>query len=101
VGPGLHLLFIGGFMIVTFTVGTRVVLGHSGQSRLFNRPLPFLITAFVSLVVGLGARIGADFMPNGVGRNAHLIYAALLCVVAAVLWGLRLLPHVLTADSED
>ena len=29
----LHLVFIGGFMVILLTVGTRVILGHSGQSR--------------------------------------------------------------------
>ncbi len=98
---GLHLLFIGGFMLVTFTVATRVMLGHSGQSHLFKRPLPFLTTAAVLLVIGIGARIGADFMPTMNGRNVHLIYAALLCVAAALIWGIRLVPRVLVPDTEE
>lgn len=98
---GLHLIFIGGFMLVTFTVATRVMLGHSGQSHLFRRPLPFLTTAAVLLVVGLIARIAADFMPSVAGRNSHLVYAALLCIAAGVLWGVRLVPRVLIADSEE
>jgi uncharacterized protein involved in response to NO len=34
---GMHVVFIGGFSLMTFTVATRVVLGHSGYSHLFQR----------------------------------------------------------------
>lgn len=98
---GLHLVFIGGFMLVVLTVATRVILGHSGQSHRFHKPLPVLIVAAVLLLLGLGARIGADFMPSLSGRNVHLAYAALSCIAAAVLWGIRIVPAVLTPDSEE
>ncbi len=39
---GLHLVFIGGFMLTVLTVATRVMLGHSGQVRQCNKPLPLL-----------------------------------------------------------
>ena len=98
---GLHLVFIGGFMLVTFAVATRVMLGHSGQAHLFKKPLPFLISAGVLLLIGMGARIGADFMPSTAGRNAHLLYGALLCISAALIWGIRLVPRVTIPDTED
>lgn len=98
---GLHLVFIGGFMLVALTVATRVILGHSGQSERFHKPLPVLIVATVLLLLGLGARIGADFMPSLGGRNVHLAYAALSCIAAAVLWGIRIVPAVLIPDSEE
>jgi uncharacterized protein involved in response to NO len=98
---GLHLVFIGGFMLITFTVGTRVILGHSGQGHLFRSRLPFLLIAGGCLLVGLLARIGADFMPSVAGRNAHLIYGALFCIMAALIWGVRLIPRVLVPDPEE
>ncbi len=98
---GLHLVFIGGFMLTIFAVGTRVMLGHSGQLHLCKKPLPFLIAACVLLLIGLGARIGADFMPSVVGRERHLIWAALLCIAAALVWGIRLIPRVFIPDSDE
>ncbi len=98
---GLHLVFIGGFMLIVFTVATRVMLGHSGQLHLCTKPLPFLIATAVLLLVGLGARIGADFMPSLAGRNVHLIWAALLCIAAALVWGIRLLPRVFIPDTDQ
>ncbi len=78
----LHLTFIGGFSIILFTVSTRVILGHAGQSHLFRKRLPFLIVALALLVVATIARVGADFIPPA--RNSHLVYAALIWLVAAL-----------------
>jgi hypothetical protein len=46
-------------------------------------------------------RISADFMPQMDGRNVHLVYAAILCIGAAVIWGVRLIPRVFIPDTED
>jgi uncharacterized protein involved in response to NO len=97
---GLHLVFIGGFMLVVFTVATRVMLGHSGQLHLCKKPLPFFITTAALLLIGLAARVGADFMPTVTGRNRHLIWAAVLCIAAALVWGIRLVPCVVIPDSD-
>jgi uncharacterized protein involved in response to NO len=97
---GLHIVFIGGFMISVFAVATRVMLGHSGQLHLCRKRLPFLIVTIVLLLIGLGARIGADFMPTMVGRNVHLVWAASLCIAGALAWGIRLVPRVFIPDSE-
>jgi uncharacterized protein involved in response to NO len=98
---GLHLVFIGGFMLTTLTVSTRVMLGHSGQLQLCRQPLPFLIVAASLLVIGLAARIGADFMPTMLARNDHLIWASLLCIAAALIWSIRLVPRVFIADTDE
>jgi uncharacterized protein involved in response to NO len=97
---GLHLLFIGGFMLATFTVGTRVILGHSGQGALTNRRLPFLATAAGLILLGLVARVAADFM-DPVARRVHLIHAALLCLLGAAVWGTRLIPRVFIPDAAS
>lgn len=98
---GLHLVFIGGFMLTIFAVATRVMLGHSGQLQLCKKPLPFLITSAVLLLIGLVARIGADFMPTITGRTRHLVWASLLCIAAALVWGIRLVPRVFIPDTDE
>jgi hypothetical protein len=98
---GLHFVFIGGLMLAVFTVATRVILGHSGQLQLCLRPLPFFNATTVLLLIGLATRVGADFMPTVPGRNIHLIYAAFLCIAAALLWGIRLVPRVLVPDPDE
>ena len=86
----LHLTFIGGFSIIVFTVSTRVILGHAGQSYLFRKRLGFLITALALLVVALVTRVSADFIPPA--RNSHLVYAALIWLLAAIVWAVALGP---------
>jgi uncharacterized protein involved in response to NO len=93
----LHLTFIGGFSIILFTVSTRVIIGHAGQSHLFRKRLRFLITALALLIIAMVARVGADFVPPA--RNAHLVYAALIWLLAAIVWAVALGPKL--SLSED
>jgi uncharacterized protein involved in response to NO len=93
----LHLAFVGGFTIILLTVSTRVILGHSGHSHLFQKRLRFLIVALVLLIVAMLARVGADFFPPG--RNSHLVYAALIWLIAAAVWAWALVPKLLMTDE--
>jgi uncharacterized protein involved in response to NO len=93
----LHLTFIGGFSIILFTVSTRVILGHAGQSHLFRKRLPFLIVALALLLVAMVARVGADFIPPA--RNSHLVYAALIWLLAATVWLVALGPKLSLSEE--
>jgi uncharacterized protein involved in response to NO len=94
----LHLTFIGGFTIILFTVSTRVVLGHSGHAHLFQRRLRFLMASLALLVLAMLARISADFiLPE---RNSHLVYAALIWLLAAAVWAWALAPKLLISADE-
>ncbi|HZS17119.1 MAG TPA: NnrS family protein [Candidatus Udaeobacter sp.] len=94
----LHLTFIGGFTIILFTVSTRVILGHSGHQHLFQKRLRFLIASLVLLILATLARVSADFvLPE---RNSHLVYAALIWLVAAIVWAWALGPKLLISADE-
>jgi uncharacterized protein involved in response to NO len=94
----LHLVFIGGFTIILFTVSTRVILGHSGYGHLFQKRLRFLIASLALLVLAMLARVSADFiLPE---RNSHLVYAALIWLVAAAIWAWALVPKLLISGDE-
>lgn len=93
----LHLAFIGGFTIILFTVSTRVILGHSGHRHLFEKRLRFLIAALGLLVLATLSRVAADFFPQE--RNSHLLYAALIWLAAATVWGWALWPKLLSSDD--
>jgi len=93
----LHLTFIGGFSIILFTVSTRVILGHAGQSHLFRKRLRFLVAALSLLVVAMIARVGADFIPPA--RNSHLVYAALIWLLAAIVWFVALGPKLSLSEE--
>jgi uncharacterized protein involved in response to NO len=93
----MHLTFIGGFTIILFTVSTRVIIGHAGQSHLFRKRLRFLIATITLLIIAMIARVGADFIPPA--RNSHLVYAALIWLLAAVVWFVALGPK-LSLNNE-
>ena len=93
----LHLTFIGGFSVILFTVSTRVIIGHAGQSHLFRKRLRFLIAALTLLIIAMIARVGADFVPPA--RNSHLVYAALIWILAAIVWLVALGPKLSLTDE--
>ncbi len=96
---GLHLLFIGGFTLITFTVATRVVLGHSGQAHLAMRPFAPLSIAAGLLILAAILRIVGDFQL--LTRGHWLDAASYAWMVAAGVWGFRVLPNVRFPDEED
>lgn len=94
---GLHVVFLGGFSLITFTVATRVVLGHSGNESLFETRLPALQIATFLLLAGTMLRAVGDFV---VARPHWLNGASYLWMLAAVVWGISVLPKVRTADPS-
>ncbi len=94
---GLHVVFLGGFSLITFTVATRVVLGHSGNEALFETPLPTLQIATVLLLAGAALRAFGDFSPD---RPHWLNAASYLWMLAAGIWGFSVLPKVRFADPS-
>jgi uncharacterized protein involved in response to NO len=95
---GLHVVFIGGFTLITFTVATRVVLGHSGGSALFQTRLPFLVVTALLLLIGLALRVSGDFSPEA--RPALLNGASYLWMLAAAVWSWRVLPRVRRPEPD-
>jgi uncharacterized protein involved in response to NO len=96
---GMHVVFIGGFSLMTFTVAIRVVFGHSGLGHLFPTRLPFLIATALLLLTALVLRTVGDFLP--LSRSALLSYASYLWMFAAGIWSWHVLPKVRIADPED
>lgn len=94
----IHIVFIGGFTLLTFTVATRVVLGHSGQSEKFARPLKSIAVMAALFILAMATRISADWMPEL--RMSHYAYAALAWTAAALVWTVTILPGVRRADNE-
>jgi uncharacterized protein involved in response to NO len=87
----LHVVFIGGFSLITFTVATRVVLGHGGLSHLFGGALLPVLGMALLLVGAMALRFIGDFEPAA--RPAMLTYA--------VLWASFILPKTLLVDAEE
>lgn len=95
----LHLTLIGGFAVVTFSVATRVVFGHSGNLALMSRPNRWLYVTAGLMWFAMVTRISGDFWPKIMA--SHYIYGAVVWTIGVVLWSWKVLPKVLQRDSED
>lgn len=94
----LHVVFIAGFGLITFTVASRVILGHSGQSDRFKSFLPPVVLMTILFLVALLLRVGADF--TSLQRFSLYGISAVVWVVAVVVWSAGILPGIRYADDE-
>lgn len=94
----LHLLFIGGFSLITLLVGTRVVLGHSGYHSLFRGRMAFLGPIIALYLVALAFRIVADLLPAL--SNLSYSLAAFAWICGTLYWAIRVLPKIRFEEAE-
>jgi uncharacterized protein involved in response to NO len=95
----LHLTLVGGFAVLMFVVATRVVFGHSGNSRRLKSRNRWLIVAVSLMLLGMATRMSGDFWPKL--RVSHYGYGAILWISGVLVWAAYVLPNVLVADSDD
>ena len=95
----LHVVFITGFSLLTFIVGSRVIFGHSGYSRLFAAKLLSVRLLIALIFIAMLTRVAADWMPDH--RMSHYAHAALAWVCGVIIWAVRILPGVRKADCAD
>ncbi len=93
-----HIVFVTGFSLITLTIATRVLLGHSGQDHKFTRTLQPVLVMLGLLILAMLTRVSADWMPEV--RMTHYAYAAILWALGALWWAIRLLPAVRIADES-
>jgi uncharacterized protein involved in response to NO len=94
----LHLTLIGGFAVITFTVATRVLFGHSGNLPLLRGRNRWLLIAVGMMLFGMATRISGDFWPKIL--PSHYIYGALLWIAGVSIWSYYALPKILTRDAD-
>lgn len=95
----LHIIFIGGFGLITFVVATRVTLGHSGFEHLFRAPLANLVTTSVLFLIALVLRIFADVKPEYYFQS--LAFAGIAWVLGVVNWALSYFQKILFPKPES
>jgi uncharacterized protein involved in response to NO len=93
----LHVVFITGFSLLTFTVASRVVFGHSGQSEKFRASLWPVLVLCALLSLAMLTRVTADWLPKM--QMSHYAYASLAWISGVLIWGMFVLPGVTKADE--
>lgn len=86
----LHVLFIGGYGLVTLVVATRVILGHSGYEHLFPTRMPFIAVIAVCFMLAMVCRVVSEAFPEHF--FALLATGSLLWMGGSVVWACVLLP---------
>lgn len=82
----LHLLFIGCFGLITFSVATRVTLAHGSYSTDLETTSPALWWMILLLVLGMLSRIVYGFT-DGPWKLSYLHLAAAFWIFAVAAWG--------------
>lgn len=95
----VHVVFITGFSLLTFTVATRVVLGHSGQSDRFTQRMVSVIIILSLMILAMLTRVTADWMPDI--RLSHYGYASICWAAAALVWLRWVGPGLTIADNSE
>ena len=90
----LHLVLIGGFSLMTFAVGTMVVLSHAGLAQRLRQPLWILHVVGIGVLGAAIARVLADLWP--IVYFPLLAMASSLWLIGGIVWIVFALPYVLT-----
>lgn len=93
----LHVMFVGGFGVLAFSVATHVTFGHTGQeARQGARAWP--VAAFGLLfAVAMMFRISALADPNSYFRSLGI--AASVWLLGTIVWAAYVLPSILRAPA--
>lgn len=87
---GYHIVFIGGFGLLTLGIATRVVGSHGGHGMQRERSILTPPVA-IALMIAVLARVGAEWIAP---RNAWLSASAALWIVAWGLWAAGAIPAI-------
>lgn len=88
--PLSHLLYVGGFGLITLCVATRVVFGHADRLELLEGRRIWIRALIWIVVIAAATRMSAEFWPRIL--VSHHNYAATLWGIAAVIWAIAVFP---------
>jgi uncharacterized protein involved in response to NO len=95
----LHICFIGGFSLMTFVVGTMVVMSHAGKSDQLKKPLWILWIIALAMGFALFKRIFVINFPDVYFKFLGLSSAA--WIAGAVAWLIFIVPKLFIVPAED
>jgi len=95
----LHITFIGGFSLMTFSVASMVILSHSGEGARLKRPLWILWMVGLGIGAAMVQRIMVAFFPDQYMQILGI--AAALWIMAAFGWLAYMLPFIFRVPEED
>ncbi len=95
----LHLLFIGGFSLMTLMIASRVTIAHCGESPLLNENSIILLLVGVLIFLSAVGRTLSTFSPAGYLPSLGAF--GLAWSVALVIWGVVFIPAMLLTNKDS
>jgi uncharacterized protein involved in response to NO len=95
----LHLLFLGGFSLMTFLVSIMVVLSHSGNAAKLGQPLWIFWVIFIGLTASLIVRLLTQFVPEH--YFIYLGVASSFWILTGIAWLFFSAPYLWRAPKES
>lgn len=95
----LHIAYIGGFSLLTFAIGTMVVLSHAGEGEKLHGPLWILWIVVLGIAMALFKRAAVVFAPDAYFR--FLGMSATFWLIAGGSWLIFILPRIFKVPTED
>lgn len=80
----VHLYFIGGFVLIVFSVMTRVLLSHNGKDISVEKSSKLFYWFAGILILSAATRATAQMFPNIL--LSHFAYASILLIIATIWW---------------
>lgn len=96
---GLHVVFIGGFALMTLAVGMHVSLAHAGYQRSVRGRSWSVVLLGALILVALVARVLMDFDPERLWL--HMLIASAAFIAATGAWCWRVLPRLWTEAGPE
>lgn len=87
-----HLVFVGGYGLLTLAIGTRVVVGH-GRYPVTDESRVLTALVVTAVALALAVRVAADWLPARAQPHA-LATSATLWIIAWLAWGFGALPRI-------
>ncbi len=95
----LHLVFLGGYSLMTFAVATMVIVSHSGFAPRLKRRLWALDVVAMGIAVSLILRIGAVFNPSH--YFTMLGISSIFWSITAITWLGCMIPYLGQVPAPD
>ena len=87
-----HLVFVGGYGLLTLAIGTRVVVGH-GRHPVTDESKVLTIGVVAMLAIALALRLAAEWVSPR-GQVHTLATASAFWILAWLLWAAGALPRI-------
>lgn len=94
---GLHIIFIGGFSLMTFMVATRVTLAHGGGDKILEKKSSVLLISGLLISIATASRLASGIFPEN--YTGKLAISSSLWIAGLLVWSIFYIPKMINPKS--